>query len=409
MHLHHQLLIAKRIQRRGFTLVEVLLAASLGGMLCIIAADAMISHLRSNASLEATERLRNDWSRSSHFIESEVALSERVLTSADSINLSQCNPEITEDEFRFALEIRRNLPPAIYFVRDNSDDSLGQAWNGSKSLFRCGPSINENGEYIDLITGSNQVLGGADRIVDGLSDTCTLSTTNIASTSKSLNFNLCLLGIGSQRFQASTRTYSRISPVYSYPNSNSLCSDQNLSIEGFYKLSGGDEQANTLRVPQGAVPDNQDVLICGYGGGDSIEGSLSNDVLEAGDIPNSTTNPTAILSGLAGNDRLVGGKGNDQLNGNEGDDILVGNEGNDTLSGDQGENRYLPGLGQDTIAGGGDLDVVFLEGSKNSFSGLSTCTRSNCTLTYSDAGASQSITTTNVEVLIFRDGRFDLR
>ena len=53
----------------GFTLVELLLAASMGGLLCIVAADAMIAHLRSNASLEATERLRGDWSRASHFIE----------------------------------------------------------------------------------------------------------------------------------------------------------------------------------------------------------------------------------------------------------------------------------------------------------------------------------------------------
>ena len=45
--------------------------------------------LRSDAGLETTERLRNDWTRSSHFIESEVALSERVLTSSGSINLNQ--------------------------------------------------------------------------------------------------------------------------------------------------------------------------------------------------------------------------------------------------------------------------------------------------------------------------------
>ena len=409
MHIHHELLTQRRNLRGGFSLIELLLAASLGGMLCIIAADAMIVHLRSNASLEATERMRNDWMRSSHFIESEVALSERVLTNSGSINLNQCTPGITNEEFRFALEIRRDLPPAIYFVRNNSDDSSRQIWNGSQSLFRCGPGINEEGDYTDVITGSNQILGSADRIVDGLGNTCTLSTSNSASTSKSLNFTLCIQGIGTQKFQASTSTYSRISPVYSYPNSNSLCSDTNLSIEGFYKLSGGDSNANTLEVPQGAVPADQDVLICGYGGGDSIEGSSSNDVLEAGDLPSSTVNPGATLSGLAGNDRLVGGKGNDQLNGNDGDDILIGMDGNDTLSGGAGENRYLPGLGQDSIVGGSNLDVVFLDGVRTNFAGLSACTRNNCSLTYSEAGASQSITASNVEVLIFRDGRFDLR
>lgn len=408
MHLHHKLLIKAE---EGFSLVELLLAASLGGLLCIVAADAMIAHLRSNASLEATERLRSDWSRTSHFIESEVALSERVLTSAESVNLNQCSPAISATtEFRFALEIRRDLPPAIYFVRDNADDTAKQVWNGSRSLFRCGPGIDENGNYTDLISGSEQQSGEASRLVDGLGSNCDLDVISNGTVSKSLSFNLCLQGIGQQTFRGSASTYSRISPVFSYPNSTSLCSDQDLSIEGFYKLSGGDSNSNTLAVPQGAVPADQDVLICGYGGGDTIEGSLANDVLEAGDLPSSeTTHPAANLSGLAGNDRLVGGKGDDMLNGGSGDDVLVGMEGNDTLIGEDGENRYLPGLGNDTITGGPDLDVVFLDGVRTNFTGLSACTRANCSLTYSDSGTNYNLSTTNIEVLIFRDGRYDLR
>ena len=408
MHLHHKLLIKAE---EGFSLVELLLAASLGGLLCIVAADAMIAHLRSNASLEATERLRSDWSRTSHFIESEVALSERVLTSAESINLNQCTTAIDANtEFRFALEIRRDLPPAIYFVRDNTDDTAKQIWNGDRSLFRCGPGIDENGNYTDVISGSEQQSGEASRLVDGLGNNCDLNITSSAAVSKSLNFNLCLKGIGTQTFQGSASTYSRISPVFSYPNSTSLCSDQDLSIEGFYKLSGGDSNSNTLAVPQGAVPADQDVLICGYGGGDTIEGSSANDVLEAGDLPSSaTTHPAAILNGLEGNDRLVGGKGDDTLKGGAGDDVLVGMEGDDSLVGGDGENRYLPGLGNDTISGGPDLDVVFLDGVRTNFAGLSACTRANCSLTYSESGTNYSLNTSGVEVLIFRDGRYDLR
>ena len=412
MRLHHKLLIHPRHgDGTGFSLVELLLAASLGGMLCIVAADAMIAHLRSSASLEGTERLRSDWSRTSHFIESEVALSERVLTNPESINLSQCAPAINaQTEFRFALEIRRDLPPAIYFVRNNSDDPEQQVWNGSRSLFRCGPSIDENGNYTDVITGSEQLSGTASRLVDGLNSNCDLSLINPASVSKSLAFSLCLQGIGQQTFRGSASTYSRISPVFSYPNSTSLCSDQDLSIEGFYKLSGGDSSSNNLAVPQGAVPADQDVLICGYGGGDAIEGSSANDVLEAGDLPGGISpHPAATLNGQDGNDRLVGGKGDDALNGDNGDDVLVGLEGDDTLTGGPGENRYLPGLGNDTVIGGSDLDVVFLDGVRTNFTGLNTCTRTSCSLTYSASGITHSLITSSVEVLIFRDGRYDLR
>lgn len=105
----------------------------------------------------------------------------------------------------------------------------------------------------------------------------------------------------------------------------------------------------------------------------------------------------------------MGGKGDDTLNGAAGDDVLVGLDGNDTLVGGTGENRYLPGLGNDTVSGGPDLDVVFLDGVRNNFSGLSACTRANCSLSYSDSGVEHSLTTTSVEVMIFRDGRYDLR
>jgi len=409
MRLHNELL--KRAKTDGFTLTELLVAASIGVLLSLVAGEALISHLQSNARLESLERLRNDWNRASHFIESEVALSERVLTSPGSVNLDQCSPAITANEFRFALEIRRDLAPVIYFVRDNEANS-GSIWNGSASLYRCGPSIAEDGNYTNEITGTDASLGGSKLVLDGLAEDCDLSIitdpSNTTNTSKSLRINLCIKGISTQTFEGETNTYSRISPIFSYPNATSLCSDQNLTIEGFYKLSGGDSSANTLSVPQGEVPEDQDVLICGYGGGDTIEGSTGNDVLEAGDLTGSS-HPSATLSGLAGNDRLVGGKGNDSLNGNGGDDILIGQDGNDTLNGGAGENRYLPGLGNDTVEGGPDLDVVFLDDVRNNFTGLSACTRSNCSLSYTKAGTNYTLTTTNAEVLIFRDGRYDLK
>lgn len=414
MRLHFQLL--KRPNADGFTLTELLVAASISVLLTAVAAEALTSHLRSNARLESLERLRNDWNRTSHFIESEVALSERVLTSPGSVNLDQCSPGITDDEFRFALEIRRDLPPAIYFVRDNEENS-SSIWNGSASLYRCGPGIAEDGSYTNQISGTSSGLSGSKLVIDGLvlddsGPKCDLTVitdpSNTTNTSKSLRLNLCINGISTQSFEGETNTYSRVSPIFSYPNTTSLCSDQNLTIEGFYKLSGGDSNANSLSIPQGEVPEDQDVLICGYGGGDSIAGSTGNDVLEAGDLTGNT-HPNATLSGLAGNDRLVGGKGNDNLYGNEGDDVLIGQDGNDTLTGGAGENRYLPGLGNDQVIGGPDLDVVFLDDIRNNFMGLSTCTRSNCSLSYTNAGTTYTLTTTNAEVLIFRDGRYDLR
>ena len=248
MRLHHPILRTSCNRDAGFTLVELLVAASVGSIVALAASDLMLSNMRSGAALEATQSLRSDWNRASHFIESQVALSERVITDATLLNLAQCNPTITATEFAFGLEVRRDLPPAIYFVRDNATNSL--EWNGESSLWRCGPSIDVNGEYTDVISGNSASQLTAQRLVDGMTNSCMLSATAATSgVSKSLRYQLCIRGLTNYSYTQSVNTYSRISPVFSYPNSNSLCSDQFLTIEGFYKLEGGTTGADVLELP----------------------------------------------------------------------------------------------------------------------------------------------------------------
>lgn len=405
MHLYNQLLIHRQKASRGFTLSELLIAAGIGALLTLVAGDALLSHLKSTARLEALERLRSDWGRISHFIESEVALSERVIHSASAINLNQCEKPISDKQFQFALEIGKDLPLAIYFEVDHAEESDGVIWNGDKSLFRCGPRISITGEYSDKLTDIGTQKVPSHRIADGL---CGITKDPSNEITKSLDITICLEGIGSSRFSGQTNTYSRVSPIYSYPSSTTLCSDSDLTIEGFIKKSG--TSANETLEP----PDpTKAVLICGNGGtpssgatsGDTINGSISHDILEAGQ----ESAPGATISGLNGNDRLVGGNGDDVLHGGNGDDVLIGQAGDDKLNGDSGDNQYLPGTGNDAITGGPDLDVVFLEEERSSFSGLDSCNRTSCTLSYPKDGKTYSLVMANIEVLIFRDGRYDLQ
>ena len=406
MRLHHRILKQGCSTDGGFTLVELLVAATVGMLVAAAAGDLMLSNTRSGAALEATQRLRSDWSRTSHFIESEVALSERVITNASLLNLAQCNPTIAAAEFAFGLEVRRDLPPAIYFVRNNATNSL--EWNGASSLWRCGPSIDENGEYTDVITGNSTSQLTAQRLVDGMTNNCMLSVTSSTSgVSKSLQYRLCISGLTNYSYAQSVNTYSRISPVFSYPNTNSLCSDEFLTIEGFYKLEGGTTSADLLELPSTGLSAYDDILICGYGGGDTIKGSTANDVLEAGDSGSSSENGASI-NAFSGSDRLLGGPGNDTLNGGDGDDVLIDGEGNDNLNGGAGDNQYLVGAGSNTITGGTGLDVVFLDQNKADVSGLATCKRNSCNLSYSVNGSSASVSATGAEVIIFRDGRYDI-
>ena len=271
-----------------------------------------------------------------------------------------------------------------------------------------------NGEYTDVISGNSTSLLIAQRLVDGLwvnvSDLkkCTLSaTTSQNGTSKSLQYELCMSGLTKYKYAQVVNTYSRIRPVFSYPNTNSLCSDEFLTIEGFYKLEGGTTGADLLQLPSTGLEDYNDILICGYGGGDTIKGSTANDVLEAGDSGSSSENGASI-DALDGSDRLLGGPGNDTLNGGVGDDVLIDGDGDDNLNGGAGDNQYLVGAGTNNITGGSGLDVVFLDQNKANVGGLSNCKRSNCSLTYSVEGTDSSVSATGVEVIIFRDGRFDI-
>ena len=65
-----------------------------------------------------------------------------------------------------------------------------------------------------------------------------------------------------------------------------------------------------------------------------------------------------LLSGLAGNDTLVGWDGEDHLNGGEGNDILYGEGDNDYLNGGAGNDTMYGGTGNDFYAVDSSLDVV---------------------------------------------------
>ena len=74
-----------------------------------------------------------------------------------------------------------------------------------------------------------------------------------------------------------------------------------------------------------------------------------------------------VISGLGGDDDLIGGQGNDTLYGGPGVDLLMGNAGDDTLVGGDDNDFYLlnRGFGHDTVietVADGDVDRVIFGG-----------------------------------------------
>ena len=471
MRLHYRALNQhQRPLRNGFSLVELLLTIGLGGLLTSVSADAMITHIKASEAFETKERLRQDWSRTSHFIESEIALSERVLTTPTNVSLASCDggEDITDTQFRFALDVRRDIPQVIYYVKRNNSDQ-GQSLVPTSSLWRKGPGIDEDGNYTsvcDHLLIVDGLTSQADVQMDSSKSKCDLTLPSSAtSVQKSLSFTLCIKGVqkrinGTQITQSQqSSTFSRISPLFSYPNNTYLCDQSDLTIEGFYRLINDQVEGDTLQVPLGQLDAKQEILICGKGEKLNIVGGYSDDVLE-GFVPEGEAAGSTgyVIIGNCGNDRLRGTNGSDTLIGDRPPissdppdplhskyftaepyqcntkylvnkesiefptifDTLIGNGGDDIFVGGQGDNFYLPDDGDsntpddgiDSIIGGDKLDVVFLDDNTTKYDAslLQECDKKSCTLRHVDRDNSttHSIKMINIEVLIFKDGRFDL-
>ena len=380
----------------GFTITELVVAAAIGLLTASVAGQALVSHLESSERAEAMERQRNDWARTTHFIESEIALSERLIGNIDNIIIpSTC--DIKESEFRIAIDMRRDLPIVIYAVKPSDSN-----WLPTNTLWRCGPGLKDDGSYNNTIE--------FERLLDGLDGTADegggfISSSNTSNSSKYADFILALKGHATVKYGQVTAARSRISPLYTRPTVNSLCDASNM-----VKVKGTSGPDTDLSAENISVLRGEDILLCGYGGGDSITGSSANDIIEAGDTGSST------LTGAAGNDVLRGTNDADTLFGGPGNDVLVGRGGNDKLVGDleaqdigDDQNIYLPGNGNDTIQGGQGLDIIFFSGNQGEYIIVGTtespCNTESCTVETSE-GETKKIY--DSEILIFNDARLDL-
>ena len=402
MRLYISILAEKRNQKSsvsGFTLIEVLVATVLAGLVLTSTSGLNLTFLRTNASLESTQRKRQDWAKTAHFIESEVALSERVITNPALISSNSCNKTIKDSDFRFAIDFGPTLPLAIYHIEENPK---GIDFNGDFSLRRCGPSDDKFGKYEQGIgTPVEDQL-----VVDGMTASCQIDPKSILPTvsdgySKSLTFELCLRGLSRANYSQILYTFSRVNPVDSFPREGSLCTYD--TIEGFRRDRDGTSSAEDIEATAGV----ESSLICGNGGGDTITGSTGNDILEAGDdTAGKGIAQGALLDGQLGNDRLIGNTGNDTLIGGVGDDVLIGGDGADIMKGDSGNNDYLPGSGDSTIEGGAGLDTLYMYENKSLVGISDVCTTKTCTLKFTRNGVDSSIISSGVELVIFEDGRF---
>lgn len=122
------------------SLVELLIALVLGGVVMAGAARVLIGDVRSSSNQEAIQRLRDHWGRVNYFVDTEVREGISVSTAAGTgACLDAANPRLT------ILVPATAGPGAIHYYEQ------------AGSLWRCGPDINANGS-LDFTTITNGVL-----------------------------------------------------------------------------------------------------------------------------------------------------------------------------------------------------------------------------------------------------------
>lgn len=102
-------------------------------------------------------------------------------------------------------------------------------------------------------------------------------------------------------------------------------------------------------------------VISGLGGNDSLVGSNGADQISAGDA-NDTVQGDAgadLVSGGNGADSIVAGSGGDMVWGDAGNDTAYGGSGADVMLGGDGADRLYGGWGADKLSGGGQNDTLF--------------------------------------------------
>lgn len=131
--------VRHRSGARGFTLVELLIAAGLGAVILAVAAKVLTGDVRSSSSQEAIQRLRDHWGRVNYFVDTEVREGLSVSLAAGSgACASVASPLLT---ITVPAPGTASGTSTIHYYNQNGD------------LWRCGPDIADDGSLLfDTVT-----------------------------------------------------------------------------------------------------------------------------------------------------------------------------------------------------------------------------------------------------------------
>jgi serralysin len=157
-------------------------------------------------------------------------------------------------------------------------------------------------------------------------------------------------------------------------------------VNGDQLLVGTSAAGENIDASGYGVTAGQHVAVFGFGGDDTLAGSVGTDTINGGEgddtIHGVSSTEGDYLMGGNGADFITGGVGNDHIYGNlfsstagavdgndfidagDGKDYVNGNAGDDSIMGGNNDDRLYGGSGNDVMDGGNDQD--YLQGNKGS-------------------------------------------
>jgi len=142
----------------GFTLLEVLVASSVGALLVISATSLFSPQLRIHQRLEGRTRLQERWARVNFLLDTEIQEAHRIEPIANGLRLISCNT-VNDIYSAAAVNGSRCTDGANAATSTpGTDFQTDYVWNAATlTLNRTGPSINRNGS-LDLANTSTHVV-----------------------------------------------------------------------------------------------------------------------------------------------------------------------------------------------------------------------------------------------------------
>jgi prepilin-type N-terminal cleavage/methylation domain-containing protein len=128
----------------GFTLLELLIVLTLGGLMMTAITTVITSELRLGRTLLLTQQRRSDWSRFTNFLANEVGEGRRVRTNTPPATLTADGCSLpTGGALLFSVTIPIATNQGLPVERNVHYYTTGTGTN--TVLFRCGPDIEQTG------------------------------------------------------------------------------------------------------------------------------------------------------------------------------------------------------------------------------------------------------------------------